>query len=254
VIEPTLTIQRVTAIDNFAQIVPHESVDTVVGGTTTYRYGLANRLYAKKESSREILTATISQSYYTNARASQVDPQQQSSHGGAPASNFSNVTLRVRGAPSDRLQMDFSTEWHPTAHALLQLTASGSVNFDWVQAQGGWTQRRLIPTLPGYDNPDTSPHYLRGSVTVRRPGNWLGGAYNFDYDIRNTSFLQQRYMAYYNAQCCGVAVEYQTFKYAGNLNTLLPQDRRFNVSFSLAGIGSFSNFFGALGGAGQQNR
>jgi hypothetical protein len=27
------------------------------------------------------------------------------------------------------------------------------------------------------------------------------------------------------------------------------EDRRFNFSFTLAGIGSFSNFFGALGGA-----
>jgi LPS-assembly protein len=254
VIEPTLTIQRVTAIDNLTQIVRHDSVDTVIGGTTTYRYALANRLYAKKESSREILTATVSQSYYTVAAASQVDPQQQGSHSGAPPSNFSNVTLQIRGAPSDRIQVDFRTDWHPTAHALLTLAASGTVNLDWVQAQAGWSQRRLVPTLPGYDNPDTAPHYLRGSVTVRRPGNWLGGAYNFDYDIRNTSFLQQRYMAYYNAQCCGVALEYQTFNFVGNPNALVPQDRRFNVSFSLAGIGSFSNFFGALGGAGQQNR
>ena len=29
---------------------------------------------------------------------------------------------------------------------------------------------------------------------------------------------------------------------------LLPQDRRFNMSFTLAGVGSFSNFFGAFGG------
>ena len=29
---------------------------------------------------------------------------------------------------------------------------------------------------------------------------------------------------------------------------LLPKDRRFNMSFTLAGVGSFSNFFGAFGG------
>jgi hypothetical protein len=29
----------------------------------------------------------------------------------------------------------------------------------------------------------------------------------------------------------------------------VPIDRRFNISFTLAGIGSFSNAFGAMGGA-----
>jgi len=28
----------------------------------------------------------------------------------------------------------------------------------------------------------------------------------------------------------------------------MPRDRRFNMSFTLAGVGSFSNFFGAFGG------
>ena len=28
----------------------------------------------------------------------------------------------------------------------------------------------------------------------------------------------------------------------------VPQDNRFNISFTLAGLGTFSNFFGALGG------
>jgi hypothetical protein len=31
-------------------------------------------------------------------------------------------------------------------------------------------------------------------------------------------------------------------------NLRVPQDRRFNLSFTLAGIGTFSNFLGAFGG------
>ena len=55
-------------------------------------------------------------------------------------------------------------------------------------------------------------------------------------------------MAFYNAQCCGVSFEFQSFNYPNNPSFLLPQDRRFNMSFTLAGVGSFSNFFGAFGG------
>jgi hypothetical protein len=34
----------------------------------------------------------------------------------------------------------------------------------------------------------------------------------------------------------------------------VPSDRRFNISFTLAGVGSFSNFFGALTGTGGSQR
>jgi hypothetical protein len=67
----------------------------------------------------------------------------------------------------------------------------------------------------------------------------------FNYDLLRDNFLQQRYFAYYNAQCCGVLAEFQTFNFVG---ARIPQDRRFNVSFTLAGIGTFSNFLGAFGG------
>ena len=74
-------------------------------------------------------------------------------------------------------------------------------------------------------------------------------AYTFNYDIKTGRFLQQRLLNYYNAQCCGFAVEYQQYDLSGfNTNLPVQKDQRFNFSITLAGIGSFSNFFGALGG------
>ena len=55
-------------------------------------------------------------------------------------------------------------------------------------------------------------------------------------------------MAFYNAQCCGINIEYQTYNLGGLVELRRPQDHRFNLSFTLAGIGTFSNFFGAFGG------
>jgi hypothetical protein len=60
--------------------------------------------------------------------------------------------------------------------------------------------------------------------------------------------IQQRWIGFYNAQCCGLAVEYQEFSFPAGYP--IPKDRRFNLSFTLAGIGTFSNFFGAFGGSG----
>ena len=50
------------------------------------------------------------------------------------------------------------------------------------------------------------------------------------------------------AQCCGLQVEYPAVQLPGRLGIPLPSDRRINFGFVLAGLGTFSNFFGAFGG------
>ena len=250
VIEPTLTIQRVTAIDNQARIVKLEGSDFTVGSVTRFAYGLANRLYAKKGTAREILSVGLSQSYFTNAEASRYDTQNQSGFGNTAPTHFNPVALQVRGAPTDRLQGEFRTDWDPTVHTLRTLAASGSFSTGaWLQTSAGWSRRRYIPKLTGFDNPLTATNYLNASANISRPGGHLGGAYSMNYDLRRDTFLQQRYTAYYNAQCCGIAIEYQTFNLEGSFAGLgIAQDRRFNLSFTLAGVGTFSNLFGAFGG------
>ena len=60
--------------------------------------------------------------------------------------------------------------------------------------------------------------------------------------------MDQRIVGYYNAQCCGVVVEYQQYNYPQYSTYAVPQDHRFNIGFTLAGLGTFSNFLGAFGG------
>ena len=54
-------------------------------------------------------------------------------------------------------------------------------------------------------------------------------------------------MASYMAQCCGVQADFQTVNYPDNPAFPLRFDRRFNFSVVLAGLGTFSNFFGVFG-------
>jgi lipopolysaccharide assembly outer membrane protein LptD (OstA) len=253
VIEPTLSIQRLTAIDQFDRIPKLEGGDYTVGNVTRYSYALSNRLYAKRQVSREVASVTLTQTYYTDANAARFDRDYQSSFTAQKPTHFSPVALHARASPSDRLQAEFRTEWDPTARALRTLAANGSFNRDWLTASAGWSQRRFIEGLPGFDDPDTADHYLNAAVSLRGARNRIGGTYAFNYDLRRDNFLQQRYVAYYNAQCCGIGVEYQTFNFQGSFVGIgVPQDRRFNLSFTLAGIGTFSNFLGAFGG--QQDR
>ena len=253
VIQPSVTLQKVTNFDVFDQIVKLESGDYTIGRTQV-TYDLTNRLYAKKDVAREILSLSVNQSYYTDARAAQYDMQYQSSFTAKRASNFSPVAVQFRAAASDRLQGDFRTEWDPTAHALRSIAANANFSSgNWLNGSAGWSQRRFIPGLPGFDDPNLSDQYINSTVNIRRSRNKFGGNYSFNYDVKDNRFLNQRWVAYYNSQCCGVAVEYQTFNLQGSfVQTNVTHDRRFNISFTLAGIGTFSNLFGAFGG--QQSR
>ena len=253
VIQPSVTMQYVSAIDEFDRIVKLESIDYVLG-RTQFTYDLTNRLYAKKDVAREVLSVAINQTYYTDENAAKYDRQYQSSFTARAPSKFSPVALMVRASPTDRLQGDFRTEWDPDAHALTTISANATfASGRWLNGSAGWSQRRYIPDLPGFNDPNRADQYINGVVNIRRFGNRVGGTYAFNYDIQRDRFLNQRWVAYYNAQCCGVGFEYQTFNLQGSLvPTAVPQDRRFNISFTLAGIGTFSNLFGAFGG--QQTR
>lgn len=254
VIEPTFTIQRLTAVDQFDRIVVLESSDAVVGRMTRFAYGLANRFYTRRRATgsvaREILNIAVLQSYYTDARAAQFDRWFRTSFSGTPPSHFSPVALVVRASPNPEVSATVRAEYDTQFRAFRTLGADGGIAAgSWLQASGGWSQRRFIKGLPGFDDPARLEHFLTAATTLRTPDNRVGGHYAFHYDVARRQYLQWRLTGYYNAQCCGFAVEYQVAHLARlDPRFAVPRDRRFNFSFTLAGIGTFSNFFGALGG------
>jgi len=89
---------------------------------------------------------------------------------------------------------------------------------------------------------------INAQTSVHTSTNRVGGIYSFNYDILHKSLLQQRLSGFYNAQCCGIAFEYQTVNYGALSNAPITSDHRFFMSFTLAGLGNFSPFNGALGG------
>ena len=165
VIEPVFTIRRVSAIDVFDRIVQLESADYTRGDVWELGYGLNNRLYAKRTSSREVLSVAIRQSYYTDALAALYAQQyQSSSYASTATSKYSALALSARASPNDHLQGDFRTEWDPTFQTLKTLAANGAINTANLQASAGWSRRRYIPGLPGFDNPNFADHYLNATA------------------------------------------------------------------------------------------
>ncbi|MEE2637497.1 MAG: putative LPS assembly protein LptD [Acidobacteriota bacterium] len=262
VIEPWVSIRRTTAVENFDEIVQIDYTDSIVGNVTQFRYGLNNRLYARRAegggppTAQEILTVSVEQSYYTDSNAAQYDNQFLSSFRFDAASNFSPMAISARTQLTSELAGTLRAEYDTDFLALRTIGADATVEVGgWLNQRAGWSQRRFIEGLPGHDDPFFLDHTLNSFTNLRTPGNKVGGVYEFNYDVQLGRLLQQRILAYYNAQCCGFSVEYQEYNLEG-LGFLVraPQDRRFNISFTLAGLSTFSNMLGAFGvgtGSGQ---
>ncbi len=255
-IEPFFTLRRVSNIEQFDAIVQLEGIDSIVGGVTQFQYGANTRIYGRGGSlgdiAREILTVSLNQSYYTDARAAQFDRQFRTSFNsnGASRSNLTPLSLTVRSAPTDAISASLRTEYDTTFMAFRSISAEGSYETGgWFSTSVGWSQRRFVEGLPGFDDPDRLDHYLNSSTSIRNLANTLGGAYRFNYDMLGGQFLQQRLLMYYNAQCCGVSAEYQSFNFRGLglQRSRIPEDKRFSLTFTLAGLGTFANVLGAFG-------
>jgi LPS-assembly protein len=253
-VEPFLGIQRTSSVDNFRQIVQFDGVDTYLGGTQ-YSYGVNNRFYAKRAvtpgspaQAREIVDVELSQRYYTNQNASVFDRQYQTAGLSTPT-HFSPIGLNVRIMPTTDLNATVRAEFDSQYKQLRSISAQGA--YSWnnrVQTSAGWSKKAFIKELSGFNDPAFLDHFLNAQTTVHTPDNRLGSVYSLYYDVLHSAVLQQRMSAFYNAQCCGLAIEYQTYNRGAGSSLPLPADHRFFLSFTLAGLGNFSPFNGALGG------
>jgi len=251
IIEPNFSVQRRTSIDSQDRIPAVQGrYDRIVGGTTQLTYGLANRLLVRKRavdgaqagSPQELLNVSVRQSYYTDETASQFDPAYGYSQGRA-ASPFSPVSLAAKAIPTLPMTVDFRLDYDPRADADVKVIGyglNGVYRTNMVEATAGWSKQNYAGGV--------SSNYLQQRTQLRLAEGKYGGTVEFNYDFARSLLVNHRYIAFYNAQCCGISFEYLAYNYGPGARLPIAQNRRFNMSFTLAGVGSFSNFFGAFGG------
>jgi hypothetical protein len=253
-VEPVVSIQHRTKTPPLTSIaVAGSSAEFIVGDTTSATYGLVNRLLVKPQAgpdgdgaaSRELVTVGLQQTYYSNADASIYDPTYGLTYLYRPANNFSPISLSVRAVPTRHLTTDFRMEYDTTVgtNNLQGMAIGGGVNTALTQGSLRWNRQQYGADLASVPN-----NFVSGDFTTKTRGGQLGGTFSFNYDLARDNLVQHRWIAFYNAQCCGITMEYQAFSFPGDPRFPVATDRRFNLSFSLAGVGSFSNFFGAFGG------
>jgi LPS-assembly protein len=258
-IEPVLTVSKTSTIDEFPRIVQSDGIDNFVTGVQ-YNYGLNNRFYAKRSlvpgqpaTAREIVDVSVTQTYYSDARQSLYDRQYQTSLlSGNEQSHFSPIALSVRAMPTTTLNATMNAEFDSRYLELRTISAQAGYSTPSVQASLGWSKRAFIAQLPQFNDPNNLDHTITAATNLRTRDNKYGLNYNVGYDVLHGGITAQRLTGFYNAQCCGLAIEYSTFNYLGyggtNSLAVIPSDHRFFMSFTLAGLGNFSPFNGALSG------
>jgi LPS-assembly protein len=249
VIEPAFALDYTTTIEDYRRTpVLSDASDFVVGGTFRFTYGLTNRFFyrgrpvdGQRGQTREFVTVGIQQTYYGNPESSQYDSAYASSSRGRPL-DLSPIALTARVSPSSALDANTRLEYDVSGWGLQVFTTGASINASRSTANVSYSRRRLSKTSPA----DT---YLSTSTTLRFLQGRASGTYALSWDIGRSTVVSQDIIASYMAQCCGLEAQFQRYTYPRvGSNFPIPADRRINFSFVLAGLGTFSNFFGAFGG------
>ena len=250
VVEPAFTVDFTSAINDFLRTpaVGSDVADFVVSGTTKVTYGLTNRLFARGRSlenvrgmTREILTVGLQQTYYSNPLSGGFDSSYQSTTNRRPT-DLSPLALTTRVAPTNVFDTNLRVEYDTSRGRGLQVVSiGGTLNGAAASAGVNFSHNRLDPV-----NHNT---FVQGSTSMRWLDGRATGTYNIGWDIGRSYIVSQGIVWSYLAQCCGLTMEFQKFNYASlGVNLATPSDTRFNFGFILAGLGTFSNFFGAFGG------
>jgi LPS-assembly protein len=249
VIEPSVSGDFTSPISSYQRApVLSDASDFVVSGSSRITYGLTNRLFyrghpvdGQRGQTREFVTVGLQQTYYSNSESSQYDNTYQSAYGYRRRLDLSPLALTVRVSPSSGFDGNGRVEYDVSGRGLQVLSAGPRLSSARGSTSINYSRRRIDSSRPAddYVTTNTSWRWLEGRVA---------GSYALSWDIGRAYIQSQSAQATYLAQCCGLMMEFQKFNYAELSGIPIPADTRFNFGFVLAGLGTFSNFFGAFGG------
>jgi LPS-assembly protein len=251
VIEPTFAVEYITGFAHQTNVprVTVDPADYVVGASSRMTYGLTNRLlYRSRDvaggargTTREFVTVGIQQTYYTNSQSSLYDSSYVTGTSRSRAVSLSPVALVARISPSTVFDSNTRIEYDVNGNGLQSFTTGTNVSMGRMSANTSFNRQHFNRT----SKPSS---YLSASTSLN--GRPFRATYALQWNIALGYVMSQSLIASYMAQCCGLQFEIQNYNFPPSSGYPVTADRRFNFGFVLAGLGTFSNFFGAFGGGG----
>jgi len=183
----------------------------------------------------------VQQTYYTNPETSLFDTQYVSYSGRLKPIDLSPIALTARLSPTPGVDANARLEYDVTGNGLQILTAGGALTSGASSSNLSFSRQRFTPgsEASSYLTASTSWRFAQGRTTA---------FYGLNWDIDAKYIYSQSLGGTYMAQCCGVRADFQVVNFLPSVSSPIPSDRRLNFAFVLAGLGTFSNFFGLFGG------
>jgi lipopolysaccharide assembly outer membrane protein LptD (OstA) len=244
VIGPQVTWTYRSKIDEFRLIPRFDGVDPVLG-TNELRYGLVQRLYAKrpgetgKPEAYEFLRWDLFQTYYVDIAEgqNQFDPNYSSAsygRGGVP-SHYSPLHSSLSVRPTPRLSTTLDLQYDVNFRELRSVTVSSRVDYRRLGLDARWSRG----SYRGQDDEIAGEYStVRGDLRLEVLPSRFSVQGSADYNFVEKEFVQGAVRARYDVQCCGFVAEMI------QINYLARHERRFRFAIELANIGSIGNFTG----------
>jgi hypothetical protein len=195
----------------------------------------------------QFLTLGIQQTYYATERSSLNDTQYVSTSFHSRPVDLSDIAVGIKVTPNELLDSTTRLEYSVHGEGLHVVTTGTTARIGEGATSLSYSRYRRSATA----KPESS---LTWATNVDLLEGRSEGSYSLTWDIGRSVVLTQSLGLSYLAQCCGIQAEFQKFNYPQASSSFpISSDRRFNVSLVLAGLGTFSNFFGAFGGLGGGN-
>jgi lipopolysaccharide assembly outer membrane protein LptD (OstA) len=248
VVEPRFSVDYTSEIAN-ARNLPllRDLTDVIVGNSARITYGLTNRFMSRgratdatRPNSREFLTIGVQQTYYTNEEASRWDTQYSGAVNRTTFVDLSPIAVTTSFTPVDAVTANSRVEYDVSGLGFQTVSLGGSLSSAANTANLSYSRVLYSPTY--------STQFLTATNTIRLAQGRANASYSLNWDLQRSYVVSQAITTSYLAQCCGIQFEYQQFNFPDLVDFPVTSDRRFNFGVVLAGLGTFSNFFGAFGG------
>ncbi len=243
-IEPVITYNYVTGVNDFANFIRFDS-DATLTDTNQVEYGITQHLYLKEGDGQPIdfLSWKLVQDHY-------FDP----TFGGALVTGQRNVFQALDSITPFAFAAT-PRDWSPIVSDVT-LTPGGKYDAESIieydpQLKKVTTIGTLLKVKPYSEFYATVADFrLQGDPVVQPPSHQIRGIIGYgdlvrkgfnlsagiSYDILTDTLLNQFVQVSYNGGCCGLSVEYGRF----NLATVRSENQ-FRVGLILANIGTFGN-------------
>ena len=239
-IEPEITYNYVTGVDNFSRFIRFDQYDTLTN-TNDVEYGLIQRLFRKPAtgSAEQFIYWRIAQKYY-------LDP----TFGGALVPGQRNVFAALTSVTPFAFA-DAPRRWSPIVSDF-KITPGGLYDFgvlgNFDPVNGHVTALGIVANIAPYRSSFLNLSHFNVRTPLQPKFDQLGmragwGQMNrqglnfvtsLAYDLRLNYLQYQAFQASYNGSCCGISFEYRRLALGAVRN-----ENQFRVALLIANFGSF---------------